>query len=206
MPIEIKTVLLAEPQTCLHNGERLLFDLSRPEVRSHEITITEPMPKPGETPRALKIFLCSQGIMDLFEGLLAYLKQSKSIGGANVKLFDLPGAPYFVASRIDAFVRDNPGSEFGPGHIVLDDYNVWDSHLEGVLADINFPTDQTLQDGNSVYSHESLQPLRDFLAALLAVPEDDRLDSLWAERPYMKDAYDRRMAEEHAAQRRKKKQ
>lgn len=186
--ISIKTVLLVEPRVCAHAGEYMQYNSNHPEVRQHEVTLSEtPVPgAPMDLP-SITFYLCSQGLTDLFAGILSYVKDCQRQGGGSVTLFNLPGAPYFVASKIDQFVHDNPGEESGPAHIILGDYNIKDPHIDYVLAEIDIEPGSVLKAGNYEHTVETLAPLKAFLTQLRSIPEWQRLQSLWAERPYMKE-------------------
>jgi len=85
-----------------------------------------------------------------------------------------------IADRIDAFCARWLGAEFGPAHILLSDYNMEDDHIEFCLKCLS-DTDYT-----NGHSQAELIATRAFLQELSGIPEDDRLEQLWAARPYMK--------------------
>jgi hypothetical protein len=74
-------------------------------------------------------------------------------------------------NKLGAFVEKWPGSEFGPAHIVLDDCNILDGHIQFCLDKIdNYDPDDYLGG----YSEEELLATRVFLVELMEIPEDDR--------------------------------
>lgn len=71
--------------------------------------------------------------------------------------------------KIDAFVRQWPGSDYGPAHIALGDINIDDECLNLCLEWV-----QGELDGTSERSRDELLATKAFLQELLAIPEDDR--------------------------------
>jgi len=73
--------------------------------------------------------------------------------------------------KIEAFVEEWPGCEFGPAHIVLDDCNILDDDIDFCLDRIE---NYDRAEYNCDYPPEELAATRAFLLELMAIPEDDR--------------------------------
>jgi hypothetical protein len=85
--------------------------------------------------------------------------------------------------RIDDFVEQWPGAEFGPGHIVLGDCNLEDEHIDWCLALLDavldgkpWPDDaKTLEHLYDDNDPAEMKATREFLRALRAIPADERV-------------------------------
>ena len=86
--------------------------------------------------------------------------------------------PLNIPDCIDAFVAIWDHAQFGPAHIVLGDYNIYDGHIDWCLSEI--------AAGNaSDHDKEELAATAEFLNWLKSVPEEVREASLCEHRPYM---------------------
>ena len=71
---------------------------------------------------------------------------------------------------IEGFLKLYPEAAFGPGHVVLDDYNLEDRHIEWCLETPGLWT--AAREG---HSDEELVATRAFLELLKLIPESMRL-------------------------------
>lgn len=72
-----------------------------------------------------------------------------------------------VIAQIKEFVRRHPSTEWGPAHIVLSDYNVYDDQIRFCLNEL-LQTKKTLDT----------EATRGFLENLLEIPEQDRVEEV----------------------------
>ena len=91
-------------------------------------------------------------------------------------------------NRIEAFCESWPDAAYGPGHIVLDDDNVYDSNLDWCMGiveaqlsgDMNHLNDvdqrfmDSMQDVYSTHSKDELNATLEFLRALRKILEVER--------------------------------
>lgn len=73
--------------------------------------------------------------------------------------------------RIEAFLEEWPDAAYGPGHIVLDDCNLGDGHIQFCLDKLDT---YRARDYSTEHTAEELAATREFLEWLLTIPEDDR--------------------------------
>lgn len=91
-------------------------------------------------------------------------------------------------ARLDAFTEQWPGSEYGPGHIVLDDANLEDGSIDYCIAltkavldpaqpwpGDEAPRAQYREDVLTYHRREELEATLAFLIELRAVPYLDRV-------------------------------
>ena len=73
--------------------------------------------------------------------------------------------------KLEAFTEKWPDSSYGPGHIVLDDCNLCDGHIQFCLdkLDAYDPSDYSCE-----HTEGELAATRTFLVELLSISEDDR--------------------------------
>jgi len=92
-------------------------------------------------------------------------------------------------AKIDAFLEKWPDAEYGPAHIVLSDANLEDHHIDWCIGlcrqwlalepkSESEREHEMWQAVNQWAEHprEEIQATHDFLVAMRAVPEDDRVE------------------------------
>jgi hypothetical protein len=93
---------------------------------------------------------------------------------------DLYSHPVYKA--IEVFVAEWPNAEWGPGHIVLSDWNTDDDCIQSSLRRIastlgeSDPVDgEDVESCRENHPRDELLATREFLQKLLETPEDDRI-------------------------------
>lgn len=101
-----------------------------------------------------------------------------------------------VQAVIEAFTDEYPRSHWGPGHIVIEDYNLYDEHIQWcitlieitltyrnfsgdlsafLLRDIETVSDMDWYEGDQGFPTDELEATKLFLEHLLLIPESVRI-------------------------------